>query len=145
MKPHPDCLAPRRCRCHCTTCVAARAGLFEIACSSVPVAARVLPYLNTHNETSEPARAPTSLPPEKDEMEPRSSTGSGGDLAAPSHPSKPAQVGSSDACPATARDLGTGFELHCAMTAHGPDLDHIADGMRWKDGETPVGFMGGRR
>jgi hypothetical protein len=49
-------------------------------------------------------------------------------------------------CTATAHDAGTGQTLTCAMLAHGPDEDHVADGMRWRDGEAPRGFMGrGRR
>lgn len=48
-------------------------------------------------------------------------------------------------CTATAHDAGTGQTLTCAMLAHGPDEDHVADGMRWRDGEAPKGFMGGGR
>lgn len=48
-------------------------------------------------------------------------------------------------CTATAHDAGTGQTLTCAMLAHGPDEDHVADGMRWRDGEAPRGFMGGGR
>lgn len=33
--------------------------------------------------------------------------------------------------------------LKCAMPSHTPDRDHIADGMAWRDGETPRPINGG--
>lgn len=45
-------------------------------------------------------------------------------------------------CTATAHDAGTGQTLTCAMLTHGSDVDHVADGMRWRDGEAPRGVMG---
>lgn len=48
-------------------------------------------------------------------------------------------------CTAIARDLGTGNTLRCAMLVHPPGTDHVANGMAWRDGKAPRGFMGGRR
>lgn len=45
-------------------------------------------------------------------------------------------------CPATAPDAGTGHTLRCAIGQHREDLPHTADGMQWRDGEAPRGFMG---
>lgn len=45
-------------------------------------------------------------------------------------------------CTAQARDFGTGFVLRCALSEHGPEVEHLADGMMWRDGEPPRG-MGG--
>lgn len=48
-------------------------------------------------------------------------------------------------CSATAHDAGTGATLTCARTEHADNEYHVAGGMRWRDGQAPRGFMGGRR
>lgn len=46
-----------------------------------------------------------------------------------------------DQCAATANDAGAGLTLRCVLTDPHPDLPHTCEGMQWRDGEEPRGFM----
>lgn len=47
-------------------------------------------------------------------------------------------------CAATAVDAGAGLTLRCVLLLPHEGILHTAEGMQWRDGEAPRGFMGVR-